>query len=134
MSDLISTQGVHHITLTVSDTGRSEKFYSELFNFEKVGEFASRPILSNGSILLVLALPPDPSQAISGDSFNENRIGLDHLSFTVAGMADLENAVKLLDANGIEHGDIRPLEPVGIAVLAIRDPDNIQIELTASLA
>jgi len=38
-----------------------------------------------------------------------------------------------LDTREIEHGAIKPLEPFGIAVLAIRDPDNIQIELTAPL-
>jgi hypothetical protein len=49
-------------------------------------------------------------------------------------MADMEAAVQKLDAHGVEHGEIKPLEPFGIAVLAIRDPDNIQIELTAPLA
>ena len=130
----ISTQGVHHITLTVSDVARSEQFYTELFNFQKAAEFGPRAILSNGSLLLVLTPPPDPAQAIADDRFNENRIGLDHVSFGVAGMADLEQAVAALDAQGIEHGDITPLEPFGIAILALRDPDNIQVELTAPLA
>ena len=63
--------------------------------------------------------PPDPSQAISDDRFNENRIGLDHVSFSVASMADLEGAVNILDAHGIEHGAIVSLEAAGIAILAI---------------
>ena len=134
MADLISTQAVHHLTLTVSDIARSEKFYTDLFNFQKAGEFGPRTILSNGTVLLVLTPPPDPSQAIPEDRFNENRIGLDHVSFSVASMADLEGAVKILDAQGIEHGAITPLEGVGIAILAIRDPDNIQIELTAPVS
>jgi hypothetical protein len=33
----------------------------------------------------------------------------------------------------VAHGEIKPLEPFGIAVLAFRDPDNIQLELTAPL-
>jgi catechol 2,3-dioxygenase-like lactoylglutathione lyase family enzyme len=133
MSDLISTQGVHHVTLTVSDVARSVQFYSELFNFQKVTDFGSRAIMSNGSLLLALTPPPDPSQAIADDRFNENRIGLDHVSLSVASMADLEAAVKLLDAHGVQHGPINPLTPFGIAILALRDPDNIQIELTAPL-
>ena len=48
--------------------------------------------------------------------------------------ADLQAAVALFDARGIAHGEIKPLEPFGIAVLAFRDPDNIQVELTAPLA
>jgi hypothetical protein len=31
-----------------------------------------------------------------------------------------------LAARGVSHGEIKPLEPFGIAVLAFRDPDNIQ--------
>jgi catechol 2,3-dioxygenase-like lactoylglutathione lyase family enzyme len=133
MSGVISTQGVHHVTLTVLDVERSVRFYSELFNFQKITDFGSRAIMSNGSVLLALSPPPDPAQAIPEDRFNENRIGLDHVSFSVASMADLEAAIKLLDAHGIQHGDINPLTPFGIAIMALRDPDNIQIELTAPL-
>jgi hypothetical protein len=54
------------------------------------------------------------------------------------GMADLNTAVGVLDAKGVSHGEIKPLEPFGIAVeqgeMAFRDPDNIQVELTAPLA
>ena len=133
MSDLILTQGVHHLTLTVSEVARSEKFYTELFNFQKVGGVGPRSLLSNGTVILALTPPPDPAQAISNDRFNENRIGLDHVSFSVASLADLEKAMEILDAQGIEHGSITLLEAVGIAILAMRDPDNIQIELTAPL-
>ena len=42
-------------------------------------------------------------------------------------------AASLFDAKGVSHGEIKPLEPFGIAVLAFRDPDNIQVELTAPL-
>ena len=133
MSGQISTQGVHHMTLTVSDVARSMKFYTELFNFEKVADLGPRVIMSNGVILLALTPPSDPAQAIQQDAFNENRIGLDHISFSVAGMADLAAAANLLDANDVEHGEIIHHSPFGIAVMAIRDPDNIQIELTAPL-
>ena len=67
-------------------------------------------------------------EAIAGGSFNENRIGLDHLSLSVASIADLEAAVGLLDAKGVSHGEIKPLEPFGITAeqgeLAFRNPDN----------
>ena len=85
-------------------------------------------------MLLALNPPPDPTQAIPADQFSENRIGLDHLSLSVASMADLEAAAGLFDAKGVSHGEIKLLEPFGIAVLAFRDPDNIQVELTAPLA
>jgi catechol 2,3-dioxygenase-like lactoylglutathione lyase family enzyme len=103
MSDLISTQGVHHLTLTVSDVARSEQFYAKLFNFQRAAEFGPRVIMSNGSVLLVFTPPPDPAQAIPQDRFNENRIGLDHVSFGVDSMAALEAAIQVLDAQGVEQ-------------------------------
>ena len=48
-------------------------------------------------------------------------------------MADLEAAASLFNARGVSHGEIQPLEPFGIAVLAFRDPDYIQVERTAPL-
>lgn len=134
MSSLIITNHVHHVTLTVRDVNRSKQFYLDLFNFQFVTDFGPRAILSNGSLLLVLAPPPDPDRAVVSDRFDENRIGLDHLSLSVATRADLEAALQTFDERGISHGEIKPLEPLGIAVLAFRDPDNIQIELTAPLA
>ena len=60
-------------------------------------------------MLLALNPPPDPAQAIPADRFTENRIGLDHLSLSVASMADLKAAVGVLDAKGVTHGEIKPL-------------------------
>jgi catechol 2,3-dioxygenase-like lactoylglutathione lyase family enzyme len=95
-------------------------------------EFPPRIALSNGSLLLVLTPPPDPTQAIPADRFNENRIGLDHVSFAVSDTAELEKAAALLNENGVERGEIRDLgSGFGIYVMAVRDPDNIQLELTA---
>lgn len=134
MPNPIITSQVHHVTLTVCDVNRSKQFYLGLFNFQFVTDFGPRAILSNGSLLLVLAPPPDPDQAVPDARFDENRVGLDHLSLSVATRADLDAALRTFDERGISHGEIKPLEPFGIAVLAFRDPDNIQIELTAPLA
>lgn len=134
MTVSITTASVHHVLLTVTDVRRSQQFYTELLGFNFVTDFGPRVLLHNGSVLLGLTPPADPAQAVANDSFNENRIGLDHLSLGVASMADLEAAAGLFDAKGVAHGEIKPLAPFGIAVLAFRDPDNIQVELTAPLA
>ena len=131
MSSPISTGAVHHLALTVSDVARSRAFYTDLLGFQMIMEFGPRALLSNGSMVLALTPPADPAQAIQDDRFNENRLGLDHISFSVGSHADLENAVQLFDAQGVSHGEIKDLGPIGIYVLALRDPDNIQIELTA---
>ena len=127
----INTGTVHHITLTVSDVARSQAFYTDLLGFEHLTDFGPRALLSNGSLILALTPPPDPAQAIADDRFNENRFGLDHVSFSVGSRVDLEAAVALLDEHNVPHGEIVDLAPFQIYVLAFRDPDNIQIELTA---
>ncbi|MGE5602123.1 MAG: VOC family protein [Nitrososphaerales archaeon] len=129
----IQTGAVNHIALTVSDVRRAQQFYTELLGFKFVTDYGPRAFLHNGSFLLALTPPSDPAQAIPGDRFNENRIGLDHLSLSVNSVADLEAASRLFDNNGVPHGEVKPLESFGIAVLAFRDPDNNQIELTAPL-
>jgi glyoxylase I family protein len=133
MGEVIKTGGVHHVALTVSDVQRAQAFYTNLLGFNHLVDYGPRALLHNGSVVLALTPAPDPSQAIADDRFNENRIGLDHLSLNVANMADLAAAVQVLDARGVDHGEVKPLEGFGIAVLAFRDPDNIQVELTAPL-
>ena len=131
MSTTIATGAVHHLTLIVTDVQRSVEFYTALLGFQLALEIGPRRLLSNGSVIVALA-PPDPDQALPNDRFNENRVGLDHLSFSVARRADLETAVGLFDAQGVPHGEIKDLGPgMGLYVLALRDPDNIQLELTA---
>jgi catechol 2,3-dioxygenase-like lactoylglutathione lyase family enzyme len=73
----------------------------------------------------------NPSRSIASDHFDENRVGLDHISFSVGSRNELEKAIQEFDYLGIPHGEIKNLGGLGILVLAFRDPDNIQLELTA---
>lgn len=135
MSTMLATGSVHHFTLTVTNVQKSVEFYTGLLGFQMAMELGPRRLLSNGSVILALTPPPDPDQAIPGDRFSENRVGLDHISLNVARRADLETAVRLFDAQGVAHGEIKDLgADLGLYVLAFRDPDNIQLELTAPYA
>ena len=131
MASQISTGAIDHVTLTVADVGRAREFYTGVLGFEVAGEFGPRVILSNGGALLAIGPASDPSRAISGDSFNENRVGLDHLCFSVGSRDELEQAMGVLDEHDVSHGEIVDLSGLSIYVLMFRDPDNIQIELTA---
>lgn len=121
------------MALTVSDTARSKDFFMNMLGFDHIVDLGPKVLLTNGATVLAINPPPDASQSIDGDSFSEHRIGLDHVSLTVESLSVLEEAVKLFDENGISHGDINDLSPHGlpIYVLAFRDHDNIQLELTA---
>jgi glyoxylase I family protein len=127
----IQTGAVNHMTLTVTDRDRARDFYTSVLGFQFVMEFGPKYLLSNGSVILALNESPDPTRAISDDRFDENRVGLDHVSFNVSSHEALEQAAQLLDERGISRGEIKDLGDLGLYVMAFRDPDNIQLELTA---
>ena len=146
MANTISAGPIHHIRMTVSDVGRSREFYTSVLGFQVAAEMPASiddpvargvaeallggVVLQNGGLLYGLR-PCAPGQPPVSDRFDENRVGLDHLSFEVGSRAELEAAVRLLDERGVPHGEIKDLPGFGIYVLAFRDPDNIQLELTA---
>ncbi len=133
MSAKITTNGVHHIRLIVTDPVRSRDFYTSLLNFTVAAELPPGFVLTNGHILLGITPAWDMSQAIANDRFSPHRVGLDHLSFSVDNRAELEKAAALFEEHGVEHGDVRDLPPFGITILSFSDPDGIQIELTTPL-
>jgi glyoxylase I family protein len=138
----ITTTGINHIRLTVTDIKRSRAFYTEVLGFEVAMEpqagddpatQAVNAMLFGGVIFqtngMLFGLRPVAS---GGDHFNEDRVGLDHLSFGVGGRDDLDAAARLLDERGVPHGDIKDLGPdAKMYILEFRDPDNIQLELSA---
>lgn len=146
MAQSLSVGPIHHIRMTVTDVERSQEFYTSVLGFQvaaQMPESTADPlsaglakalmggvVLQNGPVLFGLR-PATESHIAAGDRFDEHRVGLDHLSFSVPARSDLEAAVRLLDERGVPHGDIVDLTSFGIYVLAFRDPDNLQLELTA---
>jgi glyoxylase I family protein len=100
MPEQIATGAVHHLTLTVTDVARAREFYTGVLGFQVAGEFGPRVLLNNGSAIPALGPAPDPARAARSDRFDENSVGLDHFSFTVASRGDLEQAARLLDQRG----------------------------------
>jgi glyoxylase I family protein len=143
MAGQIAIGDIHHLRLTVTDVERSRAFYTGLLGFDIAADSppegdpaaeAAYQVLWGGCVMirgnLLLGLRP---VAPGGDRFDEDRVGLDHLSFNVGSRAELEEAEKLFDEQGVPHGPIKTLESFGILVLPFRDPDNIQVELTAPI-
>ena len=140
---------IHHLRFAVTDVDRSKAFYTEVLGFDVALDAPPPPddehydalvdSLQGGVILahqgmFVGLRPVDDARATAGDRFDPFRVGLDHISFSVPSRADLDEAVRLLDERGIEHGPIRELVPLGISFLAFFDPDGIALELTAPSA
>lgn len=141
---LIDTTGIHHVRLTVTDLARSRRFYSEVLGFEVAVESPGDPADP--------AVRADPAQLYGGvvfqtngmlfglrpvapgdDSFVSERVGLDHLSFTVASREALVEAAAKLEERGVPHGEVTDLAGFGLAILSFSDPDGVHLELTAAL-
>lgn len=141
---MLETRGIHHIRLTVTDLARSKAFYHDVLGFEIAVESPGDPadpdvrsdpaqlyggvVFQTNGILFGLRPVADAS-----DRFVSERVGLDHLSFTVSSRDDLATAAQRLDAAGVVHGEIIDLAAFGIAILSFDDPDGIHLELTAPL-
>ena len=131
MTGSIKTGAVHNLRLTVTDAERAREFYTSVLGFQVAVPLSNGFLLSNGSVLLGIGSAPESS--LPGDRFDENRVGLDHLSFSVDGREALEEAARVLDERGIPNGGVKDLgADFGLYILAFRDPDNIQLELTAT--
>ena len=144
MPGQIPAGGIHHLRLTVTDLQRSRQFYTSVLGFEVAAESPPSDdpsaaevfkILFGGVVMirgnLLMGLRP---MAPPGDRFDPDRVGLDHLSFSVATRGELELALRLLDEHGVTHGQITSLPSFGIDVLPFEDPDGVQLELTAPMA
>ncbi|MBC7519072.1 MAG: VOC family protein [Microbacteriaceae bacterium] len=129
-----------HVRLTVTDIVRSRAFYEAVFGFPVVYEAppanADQATKDQFSFLFggviygfaggILGLRP---VAATGDRFNEDRVGLDHLSFAVVSLTELTAAEALLNDLGIAHSGVKDLGTSH--VLEFRDPDNIALEFIA---
>ncbi|MBI4058250.1 VOC family protein, partial [Candidatus Gottesmanbacteria bacterium] len=111
---------------TVSDLEKSKIFYTKLPGFKVVAQHPNFIMLYNGFIYLGLT---DHENKQLEKRFDEKNVGLDHVSFEVASRTDLFEASKFFKKENIDHGEIQQLSN-GLFVLAFRDPDNIQLELS----
>jgi catechol 2,3-dioxygenase-like lactoylglutathione lyase family enzyme len=129
MTDVPAVEGIGHISLTVTDVDRSVEWYGRVLGLTKMMDETHE-----GGYAVVVATPDfrllvglHHHDANEGEPFGETKTGLDHVSFNVPSRADLEAWVARFDELRVEHGGIEE-EAYG-ALVAFRDPDNIQLEL-----
>lgn len=124
---MTAIHGIHHVALTVSDAERSAAWYRALFGLTEVlrgdDEIVSYRVLAGDGVVVGVRRyhQTDP------DTFDELRVGLDHVAFGVATRDELEEWERLLQERGIAFTPIADT-PIG-SVIVLRDPDNIQLEI-----
>jgi catechol 2,3-dioxygenase-like lactoylglutathione lyase family enzyme len=118
--------------VTVRDLSVSVPWYEALFDAKPVLDEDTDPdfhhtvyLLGNGQLF---GLHQHGTPASEGD-FSEYRVGLDHVSFSCANRAELEQWARRLDELGVTHGGIKDAG-YGSGV-SFRDPDGIALEFFA---
>lgn len=133
----ITTTSIAHVRLTVTDIERSRRFYESVFGWPVLLEVptdadtATRQQLSFlfGGVIYDLGGALLGLRPVATDTFDENRVGLDHLALRLTSKAEIDSAATHLDDLDIGHGPVKDIGPSYI--LQFRDPDNIALELTA---
>ncbi|MEJ7651325.1 MAG: VOC family protein [Nakamurella sp.] len=136
----IPVSGYSHVRLTVTDIDVSRKFYDDVFGLPVAMELPADADeqtreqlaflfggviyqLPSGSLMGLRPVAP------AGSRFDEDHVGMDHLSLWVDSTDQLEESIKILDGLGVAHGGIK--DGGAALFLEFRDPDNIALELWA---
>jgi glyoxylase I family protein len=129
-----SLAGVQHLGLTVRDLAASEAWYSKALGL--VRAFVEPHSVGKGYAVVMtrpgtgLFLGLDHHHDADRAMFDPRRTGLDHLALGVASREDLDRWISHLDAVGVAHDAlVETDEPLPHAMVVLRDPDGIAIEL-----
>jgi glyoxylase I family protein len=134
----IPVRSYAHVRLTVTDIERSRAFYEKVFGLPVAHEVPEHADVTtkdelawlDGGVVFALGSALLGLRPVAEDIFDENRVGLDHLSLSVDSHEDLVAAASMLDELGVPREDIKD---IGAGyILEFRDPDNIALELFAA--
>lgn len=119
----------HHVAIIGSDYERSKRFYTEVLGLEIISEvhrierdsYKLDLRLADGTQIELFSFPDPPDRP----SYPE-ACGLRHLAFEVA---DLDEAVRVLEGKGVVVETVRIDEQTGKRFTFFADPDGLPLEL-----
>lgn len=121
--------GVHHIAVIASDYARSRHFYTEVLGLQVIAEVYRQArdswkldLRLNDGVQIELFSFPSPPPRLS----RPEACGLRHLALQVA---DIEAAMRQLQAHGVEVEALRVDEYTGRRFTFFADPDGLPLEL-----
>lgn len=121
--------GYHHLSLSVSDLDKSTEWYQQVLGLDVAaqidGEGFRRTRLRAPGSGVTLTLTRHDQQ--SGETFSERRPGMDHVALQVASADEVKTLKDRFEQLGVNHSEVKGSN--GTAMITLRDPDNIQIEV-----
>ena len=127
MAEHPTIDGIHHLTLSVSDLDRSVRWYTDVLGFAEKRRVEvngmTKAMLTRDELLITLT---EHGEFAEPGPFNERHAGLDHLGFAVADGATLNAWIERLDDLGVPHSEVT--RGATGDLIAFRDPDNIALE------
>ena len=108
---------VNHVTLSVSDVGRSRAFYESLLGGRALGETGTAVDLGIGSSFIGLYPMRDPGR-------------IDHFSVGVEDF-DAEQALTILQRRFADTSPFLRTNSLGQKEIYLEDPDGVRVQLSA---
>lgn len=134
MSDAPELVAYHHLGITVRDIDASEAWYTEALGLVRAfvephdNETGYAVVLTWPGTSFFLGL--DHHAEADRLPFDPRRTGLDHLALAATSAAEVHAWATHLDRVGVEHQPVVEAdEPMPLAMIALRDPDGIVIEI-----
>jgi catechol 2,3-dioxygenase-like lactoylglutathione lyase family enzyme len=123
----LSSTGLAHIGLCVTNLARARQFYVDTLGFEPLLELPD--LLICNAYGSTIAFRGNATQTHADDRFDPYRVGLDHVALGVASADVLKDMKRQLDLagvpnNGVEHETMMP-----VSYISFYDPDGIAWEL-----
>ncbi|MBM3233255.1 MAG: hypothetical protein FJY98_01675 [Candidatus Liptonbacteria bacterium] len=124
---MVTTTGVHHITLIVRNISKSRDFYRDVCGMEVMHDEEDVCGLTDGMFSLWLA----NSQLVIGkdETFDPEKLGLNHWAFKIDTREDLDEIEGTLRKMGIEMEDNGITDDgYGGTAIFTKDPDGMKVE------
>jgi len=126
---LLTTQGVHHLGLTVSRLAESAAFFTETLGWQEVRRVPEYPAIfvSDGSVLVTLWQTVEANLSQSFDY--QHNVGLHHVAFRVSSRDALDAVFARVQASGA-HIEFAPESLRGgpIVHMMCLEPSGIRVE------
>lgn len=134
MSDAPQLAGYHHLGITVCDIDVSEAWYTKTLGLVRAfvenhdNDTGYARVLTRPGTAFFLGL--DHHEEADRKQFDPRRTGLDHVALAVESADEVRAWVTHLDALEVAHEPLLETDdPVPLAMVLLRDPNGIVIEL-----